>query len=184
MKTGINFASRPNRAAEISLIGRFLPLALIALISILHLYAALQARAGVRGMERSIEQQEERLAEAERQVQARRSQLASPAAVATLQQFAAQDRSGATGSVSFAEVVSGVAAAFPAAARAHSLTLVSSVEGPLLTVEATGRGAPTASELVERLSGNPIFRSPEILDERLLPTGELRFRVRAGVRLP
>jgi len=184
LKTGINFASRPNRAAEISPIGRFLPLALLALLSILHLYAALAARAGVRGIERSIERQEERLAEVERQIQARRSELTSPAAMATLRQFAAQDRSGAARSVSFAEVVSGVAGAFPAAARAHSLTVAPSAEGPLLTVEATGRGAQPASELVERLSDNPIFRTPEILDERLLPTGELRFRVRAGIRLP
>jgi hypothetical protein len=184
VKSGINLASRPNRSAESSMLVRLIPLLLLLGVSLLHLYGALALRARAAETSRSLARQEERLRELERQITARRLELDSAAALATLRQFAAQDRAGVARSVSFAQVLSAVSAAFPAEARAHSLAVVPTAQGPLLTLEVTGAGPETASELVERLSRSPTFREPEVLDERLLPNGETRFRVRAGVRKP
>lgn len=184
MRTGINLASRPNRAAEVSPLLRWLPLVALAAASALHLHLALAARLDLAERKQSVAVQEAELQALVRAEAATRAGLDSEARRQELRRIAAFAHAGAADGFQPADVLAEIAGALPRTARAVALAIQVEKGRTSLNLEVAAEAPESASELTSRLDRSALFERAELVDERALPEGGYRFHVTAEIKPP
>jgi hypothetical protein len=182
VRTGINLSSHPHRAVELPAVLLWAPLLALLLLSAVHFRVAAGVLSRQQNLRQAIGGGESALGELEERAAALRGELRSAEGARTAHRLEAFARAGAATGVAPARILEAVVTALPAEARVVSFLLHLEREAPALDLDVAGSGADTASRLAARLRRSEVFESAELLDERLLDTGEYRFRLTAAIR--
>ena len=182
MRTGINLASHPHRAADVQPLVRWLPLFLAAALTVVHVYWVVSGERLLDEKRARVSAQEAELKAFVQEEEAARAALQSVSGQKALRELAVFSYTNTSSKIATpALVLAEVASALPPRAHALSFAIRWEGDGAQMSLDVASLDPEAASELAARLERSELFQNPELVDEHAIETGGYRFRVIAGV---